>query len=171
MQSGSGGRAVDNLALVMAGGPVLLNTAGLDSARVSMKDYARIAFVIGVAPASGTDASAVTLKQSKTVADSPSTEKALSFSKVYKCGAPGTSDTLVETTVTNDTFSTSAAAALELWVIEVNQDDLDTDNGFDCVRVRMSDPGSVSTPAFILAIGYDARFPSDVSRKPSMIVD
>lgn len=164
------GRIIDNTKIVLAG-LGLLNSGGIAGDRFSMKNYSRVAVVIGLAPASGTDPSAVTLKQSKSVDNSPVTEKALAFSKMYKNGAPGTSDTLVETAVTSDTFSTSALAALELYVIEVDEQDLDIDNGFDCIRVDMTDPGSVSTPAFALYIGYEGKYLGGVDRTPSAITD
>lgn len=165
------GRLIDDTKVVLAGGPVLLNTAGIAADYFSMKNYKRCMVIIALTPASGTDVSAVTLKQAKTVDNSPATEKALSFTKVFKNGAPDTSDRLVETAVTNDTFNTSAVAAKELYVIEVMDTDLDVANDFDCFRVNMTDPGSVSTPAVVTYIGYEARNPADVSRAPSAIID
>lgn len=162
------GKLVENTKIVL-GGLALLNTAGLAGDYVSMKEYRKVAIIFGLAPASGTDVSAVTVKQAKTVDNSPSTEKALAFTTVYKNGAPGTSDALVEMAVTAGTFNTSAVAALELYVIEIDQADLDINNGFDCIRLAMADPGSVSTPAFCLYVCYGAKQKS--ATPPSAIVD
>ncbi len=163
-------KLIEAVKIVTMGGPVLLNTAGITGTRVSMKGYRRLALVISLAPASGTDVSAVTLKQSKTVADSPSTEKALSFTKMYR-QAIATSDLFTETAVVADTFNTSATAVAETFVIEVDETDLDINNGFDCVRVAMSDPGSVSTPATVLALLYQAKFETAPADQISAVVD
>lgn len=161
-------RMIDEMKIVPMGGPVLLNTAGITGTRVSMKNYSRLGILLQVTPASGTDAAAVTLKQSKTVADSPSTEKALSFTKVYKCVS---GDTWAEVAVVNDTFNTSAAAVAESFFIEVDENDLDVNNGFDCVRINVTDPGSVSTPATAVGYLYQAKIKSTPAIMLSAIID
>jgi archaellin len=161
-------RMIDEMKIVPMGGPVLLNAAGITGVRVSMKNYSRLGILLQVTPASGTDPAAVTLKQSKTVADSPSTEKALSFTKVYKCVS---GDTWAEVAVTNDTFNTSNAAVAESFFLEIDENDLDVNNGFDCVRINVADPGSVSTPAVATGFLYQAKFKSAVATQPSSIVD
>lgn len=162
------GRLVENIKVALSN-LALLNSAAFTGDYASFENYKRIAIIIALAPASGTDTAAITLKQSKTVDNSPATEKALSFTKVWKNSAPGTSDTLVETAVAGDSITTSAAAALELYVIEVMDTDLDINNDFDCVRVAVTDPGSVSTPAVVLMLGYEAKFAGPTP--PSMITD
>ncbi len=165
------GKLVENAKIVLLGGPVLLNTAGMTGDYVSFKNYRKWLLIFALAPASGTDVAAVTLKQAKTVDNSPVTEKALSFMRMFKNGAPGTSDALVDTAVAGDTFSTSAVAALEMYCIEVDETDLDISNGFDCFRLAVSDPGSVSTPAVAIGIGYGAKFKGPVDIMPSAILD
>lgn len=161
-------RMIDDMKIVPMGGPVLLNTAGITGTRVSMKNYSRLAILLQVTPASGTDAAAVTLKQSKTVADSPSTEKALSFTKVYKCVS---GDTWAEVAVTNDTFSTSAAAVAESFLIEIDENDLDINSGFDCVRIAVADPGSVSTPATAVGFLYQSKVKTSPANMLTSLTD
>lgn len=162
------GLLVENTKIVLSD-ILLLNTAGLTGDRVSMKGYKRAAVIIALAPASGTDVAAVTMKQSKTVDDSPSTEKALSFSKMWKVADATLADALVQTVVASDTFNTSATAKKELFVIEILDTDLDINNEFDCIRVAIADPGSVSTPATAIYVLYEAKFRA--ATPPSAIVD
>lgn len=167
------GKFVENAKIVL-GGLTLLNTTGLAGDYVSLKGHAKLAVILGFAPASGTDVSAVTVKQAKTVDGLPNmvdtdTEKALDFTRVYKNGDALASDALVETGVTAGTFNTSALAALELFVIEIDENDLDVNNGFDCVRVNATAPGAVSTPAFAAYVLYDAKQTSQDEGEELMI--
>lgn len=151
-------------------GALGLANAGITSGdRVSMKNYGRLAVILAIDPDSGTDVAAVTLLQSKTVDDSPSTEKPLAFTRMWKNGDTSLSDALVETTVSSNTFNTSNAAKRELFVMEVSADDMDVENGFDCVRIGVSDPGSVATPMAVLYVLYQSRYSG--STPPSAIVD
>lgn len=147
----------------------LLNSAAFTGDYVSLKNYESVEIIVGLAPASGTDTAAITLKQASDVAATG--EKALAFSPAFMHfnGAPGTSDALVRTAVVSDSITTSALAALELYVIHVDAASLDVANGFDCVRVHVTDPGSVSTPSFVLYILRHCRYAQ--ATPPSAILD
>ncbi len=155
--------------IVNGGGPVLLNTAGITGDLVSMKHYNHLTAIVSLAPASGTDTAAITLTQNTNVGNSPADTKALAFSWVWKNGATGTTDTLVKTAVVSNSVTTSALAANEMFVIEIDAADLDVANGFDCVSVNVSDPGSVSTPASIIYILSESRYKQ--ATPPSAIID
>lgn len=163
------GAKLAEIAKIVCGNLSLANALAIDSKYISMKNVERVAIVIGLAPASGTDACAITLKQSSSVANSPAVEKALSFTTVKKCTDFTTLDTLTDTDVTANSITTSAAAAKELYVIDIKASDLDVANGFDCLRVAISDPGSVSTPAFVLYIAHPIRF--GANDPPTLIAD
>ena len=162
------GLLVENTKIVL-GDVKLLDGGGIAGDRVSLKNYERCAVIIALDPASGTDVSAVTLKQSKTVDNSPSTEKALAFTQMWKTADTTLSDALVATAVVANTFNTSNLAKKEVFVIEVLATDLDIDNDFDCIRVDMADPGSVSTPAAVIYVLYNSRYKG--ATPPSAIVD
>ena len=155
--------------IVNGGGPVLLNTAGIAGDTVSLKHYNHLTAIVSLAPASGTDTAAITLKQNTNVGNSPADEKALAFSWVWKNGATGTSDALVKTAVTANSITPSGAAANEMYVMDIDAADLDVANGFDCVRVDVTDPGSVSTPASVIYILSEPRYAQ--ATPPSAIVD
>ena len=106
---------------------------------VSMKGHDRLTILISCANAGSASGAAVALKQAQDV--SATGEKVLGFEKVYANEDTGASDTLVETTVTSDTFDTDDADSTDLfYVIEVKAEDLDAENNFDCVRADIGDP-------------------------------
>lgn len=156
---------VQETKIVSGGGPVLLDTAGITGDYVSMKNYHHLTVVVGLTPASGTDTAAITLKQASDVAGTG--EKALDFTRAWRNPTSTSNDTLTET-VYASSITTSAVAAKELFVLEIDAADLDTLNGFDCVRANVTDPGVVSTPAFVLYILSGSRFAQEIP--PSAIV-
>lgn len=151
------GRLEQSVKPIVMGGPTLLNAAAITGDYVSLKNYRRVSIIIMLAPASGTDVSAITLKQAKTVENSPATEKELAFTRMLRY-TPATSEDPVETEVTGNTFNTSATAVAEMFQIDVDENMLDINNGFDCLRVHMTDPGSVSTPAVVLGLMYECKY-------------
>jgi hypothetical protein len=155
------------VAKIVAGGAGLLNSGGLTGRLVSMARFRRVQIQVYLKPASGTDPAAITLTQRKSTDESPTSEKTLPFTKARR-QRPGTSDDNEIISVSNNSITTSAAAAEELYTIDVDSDSLDVANGFDCVRANVSDPGSVSTPASITYIGYDAGYAA--ADPPSAVV-
>ena len=114
--------------------PGILATTVGDGDYVSMRDYTNLTIVLTVDNATTVTGTAVTLKQASDVAGTG--EKALAFSKVWANIDTGASDTLVETAVTSDTFTTDTTNAKNLkYVIEVFETDLDVAGGFNCVRI------------------------------------
>ena len=115
---------------------------------VSMKGYQKLAVAIIVDNGNTVTPSAIALKQAQAVAATG--EKALAFTKVWANEDVAASDTLVETTVTANTFDTDDTNAKNLlYVIEVDADDLDVDNAFDCVRADTGDAANT-----VLAVLY-----------------
>lgn len=105
---------------------------------VSLKDYQHFTAIITVLNATTVTGSAITLKQATAVAGT--SEKALSFAFVWANLDTAASDTLVKTAVTSDTFTTlSTNSKHAMYVIEVDAAELDTSNGFDCIRVGTGD--------------------------------
>lgn len=125
---------------------------------VSLKEYSHLTAIIVCDNATTVTGSAITLKQATDVAGTG--EKALAFSKMWANADVGASDTLVETAVSSDTFTTQAVNNKNaLYVIEVDAASLDVDNGFDCVRV-----GTGDATATVLSVVYflsGARYSGD----------
>lgn len=103
---------------------------------VSLKGYAGCLVKIFVDNATIVTGGAVTLKQATAVAGT--SEKALSFATMYANTDTAAGDTLTETAVTSDTFTTSTTDNKNLlYVIDIKADDLDVANGFDCIRADL----------------------------------
>lgn len=101
---------------------------------VSLKNYHKLTILVSVDNGATVTGSAITLKQAQAVANTG--EKALAFTKVWANTDIGASDTLVETAVSSNTFTTDNTDNKNLlYVIEVDPSDLDVANGFDCVRL------------------------------------
>lgn len=127
-------RLVDKLKFVTGIAPGVLATTVGDGDYVSMKDYTNLTIVLTIDNATTVTGTAVTLKQA-TLVDGTG-EKALAFDKVWANIDTGAADTLVETAVTSDTFTSDTTNAKNLkYVMEINETDLDVANEFDCVRI------------------------------------
>lgn len=127
---------VDKAKFVQGLAPITPSSS--EPAYVSLKAFRRMTIVIQVDNATSVTGSAITLKQATAVAGTG--EKALEFDKMWANEDTDASDTLVETAVTSDTFTTDDTDNKNLqYVIEVDADDLDSDNNFDCVRLGTGD--------------------------------
>lgn len=137
--------------------PADANGTALNGQWLSLKYYRQCTVVITQgAWAGGTPA--VTLVQAKNVAGLDA--KPLGFTKRYQqawnTGATG----YVESAVTNNTFNLpNTANQMHLLVIDAAM--LDTDNGFDCLRVELAAPGAFADQVTAIYLLSGARY-SDV---------
>ena len=130
------GKKLVDIVKFVQGSPIIgaLATTNGDCDYVSLKGHDRCTIVIAVDNATTVTGGAITLKQASAVAGTG--EKALAFDTMYANIDTGASDTLVETTVASNTFTTDTTDNKNLmYVVEVDAADLDVANGFDCVRV------------------------------------
>lgn len=115
---------------------------------VSMKGYQKLTVIIVQDNGTTVTGSAITLLQATTVA--AGSAKALAFTKRWTCADVGAGDTLTETAVTSNTFTTQTVNDKNsIDVIEIDADDLDADNNFDCVRA-----GTGNAANTVLAVIY-----------------
>lgn len=123
-------------AKIVLGSPIIgaLATTNGDCDYVSLKNFDRCTIVVTVDNATTVTGGAVTLKQATAVAGTG--EKALAFDTMYANLDAAAGDTLTETAVTSNTFTTLTTDNKNaIYVIEVKASDLDVANGFDCLRV------------------------------------
>jgi hypothetical protein len=119
--------------------------------RVNVKNYTRVAFVILVKNDTTVTGSAITLHQSKTLAGG--SEKALAFDKVFRNLDTVAGETWEEAAVASNTFTTLTTNSKEaIYVIDVETNTLDINDGFDCIRVGTGN--GVNTTISVLAIAY-----------------
>lgn len=132
------GRLIDNVKTVTGCAPAALTTTAGDGDYVSLKSFRYLRITIAILNGTTVTGGTITLKQATDVAGT--SEKALSFAKMFANTDTGASDTLTETAVTSDTFTTNATNGKKLlYQIEVRVSDLDINHGFDCVRVEVAD--------------------------------
>ena len=123
---------------------------------------------IGASRPSTVTGSAITLKQATAVAGT--SEKALAFTTYWSNIDTGAGDTLSEATASSNTFTTDATNSKNLmYVLEVDADDLDIDNGFDCVRVGTGN--ATAATVTVLYILSQPRYSGSVGDLPSAIID
>lgn len=139
-----------------AAGAALTTTVG-DCVYASLKNYRKATIVIDVLNATTVTGGTVTLKQATAVAGTG--EKALAFTRMLANVDVAASQALAETAVTNNTFTTDTTNSKRLrYVIEVDADMLDADNGFDCFRVDVT--GMASATGTVGYILWGARYSS-----------
>ena len=127
-------KLIDACKIVTGIAPVAMATTAGDADYVSLKGHSGVSVILSVKNGTTVTGCAVTLKQATAVAGT--SEKALSFTKVWANIDAGAADTLAETAVTSNTFTTDTTNSKDLlYVMEISAADLDIANGFDCVRL------------------------------------
>lgn len=126
---------------------------------VSLKNYGRCAVVFHKAAGSASEDPTITILQAKSVA--PSNAKALNFTTVYTkqgtLSAVGTW-TKVEQEAGNTYTNATASENEAVWVVDFKAEDLDLNNGYDCIQVTVADAGSVNQLAAIEFILHEPRY-------------
>lgn len=138
-------------------GVLLTSTLG-DCVYVSLKNYRKVRVTIDILNGNTVTGSTITLKQATDVTNSQSDEKALAFTRMLANTDVAASQTMVETAVTSNTFTTNTTnGKLLRYVIDVDSSTLDMANGFDCFRVDCT--GAANTLASCVSYDlYGARY-------------
>jgi hypothetical protein len=171
---------VEKSQIVQAFKPVALNSGAPTIDWVSLKEYGRCSVVLTKAVGTAGDDPTITLLQATDVTGTGS--KALTINRVDKKQAatdltavgqfttstpasPATHDTFNANTWTNSDLAEDAAVI----VIEVKAEDLDINNGFDCVSITIADVGTNAQLAAGLFVLHEPR--DQTVPLPSAIVD
>lgn len=150
--------------------PVAMNTAANTGDAISLKGYGRCAIVIFKAVGTAGDDPVVTLLQGTDVAFA--TNKALPITRVDKKQAAtnllavGTfTKSTPSSLATNDVFTvantwsnTDLAEQAAIIVIDVDANDLDADNGYDCIRASIADVGTNASLGTMLYFLHEPRY-------------
>jgi hypothetical protein len=139
---------------------------------IDMAFFSHVAFLIGVSnPGSGITTSAVTINQGITVAGTSS--KALTYNN-YFSGTGGyaaqtaASDVLTQTTGVSGTFNTATTVSKNfLYVIEVQDTDLDLTNGFNAIQLAIATGGGSVFDVHALCF---PRFAGNYAQNPSALI-
>lgn len=122
---------------------------------VSLKGYSRCCIIITGLNTTTVTGSAITVKQAQAVANTG--EKALAFDKVFANLDVTATDTLVETAVSSNTFTTDSTNSINfMYVIDILPETLDQANNFDCIRLGTGNATNATlTATYIL---YPAKY-------------
>lgn len=153
---------IEDAKIIWAAEPKNYTGAAMTAEYVSLKNYQRLTIIIQTGAWAGGTA-AVTLSEATDV--SASGAQALSFD--YMWSDEVTSGTLVKNTVTSNTFDLDTAN--KLYVIQVDADDLDIADGYDCVTAAIASPGVNADFYSVCYILSGAR--QHAATPPSAIVD
>jgi len=162
---------LEQMQIVSAILPLDLQTARVGDI-VSMKYYGRCAVVVFKGVGTASDDPTITLEQVQDVANTGSNAKALNFTRIdIKQGTQTGIGTFTKTAVASgNTYTNLTLAESEaIIVIDVKAEDLDVDNGYDCVRVSCSDVGNNAQLGCALYLLYEPRYATDPL--PSAIAD
>lgn len=151
--------------------PANLAAAASTGDAVSLKDYGGCVVVFFKNAGVATEDPTITLAQATDVAFG--TTKALTFTTIYTkqatvLTATGTWTKVTQTAAATYTEGTSGESAA-VWVIEFNAEDLDVDNGYDCLRATLNDVGDTAQYGCILYLMTKPRYPQ--ATLPSAIID
>jgi len=131
-----------------------LQTGANNGDYISLKNAKRVAIVFTSGVGTAGDDPTLTLQQATSVAGG--SVKALNIptgsafmkqaaTNLAAVSAWSTAATIATNTLTNDTSAEQSA----LWVVELTPDELDVDNGFDCIRATVADIGSNAQPGYL----------------------
>jgi hypothetical protein len=127
---------------------------------VSLKGYERAAVIVQVKNATTVTGAAIALKQATSIAGAG--EKPLAFDRVMRNLDTAAGDVLAEAAVSSNTFTTdNTNSKNQMFVIEVQAEDLDVDGGFDCIRADVGD-ATAATVSILYAL-FGAKFPTSKS--------
>ena len=150
---------VERVQICAGFGPADMSTAANNGDWMSLKDFDSCAIVFFKGAGTAGDDPTLTLKQATDV--SGANAKALDFTRVdYKQGtltALGTFTTVTQAAANTYVDLTSAESA-GIYVIEVRADELDVNNGFDCVQFSVADIGSNAQLGAALYLLRGARY-------------
>jgi hypothetical protein len=154
--------------------PVDMSVAANNGDYISLKNYKHVAVVLFKAVGAAGEPPTLTLQQAQDVSGTGA--KNLTFTRVdTKQAATNLQGTGQWTKVTqaaaNTYTSTNNGDKAALWVVEFDSDQLDTNNGFDCLRATVADVGATAQLGCLLYILSEPRFPTAPENMLSAIVD
>jgi hypothetical protein len=158
---------------IIEGWPIVdLQTAANTGDSVSLKNWEGCVVVFVASVGTAADDPTLTLEQSTVVAATDA--KALNFTTIYRkqaatsLASTGTWTVTTQTAANTYTNITSAEQDL-IWVVDVQTDEMDAANGFDCIRATVADVGGNAQLGYLFYIPYGPRYGQKTI--PSSIVD
>tara|TARA_R110002020_G_scaffold29444_2_gene92830 strand:- start:4367 stop:4879 length:513 start_codon:yes stop_codon:yes gene_type:complete len=155
--------------------PVDLQDGANNGDYVSLKNYKHVAIFFHSAIGTAGDDPTINLNQATDV--SGTSAKSLSvIDTIYvkqaatSLASTGTFSKVTQSAAATYTEATSAEEEA-MWVVEIDADELDVDNGFDCVQLTVADVGSNAQLGAAYAFLTEPRFPAAAENMLSAIED
>jgi hypothetical protein len=149
---------LDDHDIVVGQVPISVGTARTGDT-VSLKNWGRCTVVfIGDVGVSNEDVT-LGIQQAKSVA--PSSNKDLEFTRVdIKQGTLSSTGTWTKVTqaASASYTNTDAGGQQKLWVVDIKAEDLDADNGYDCIYATTTDAGTASALGCLIYILSEPRY-------------
>ena len=147
--------------------PIDMQTGANNGQWVSMKIASRVVCVLFKSAGTVGDDPVITLKQATSNAGAGA--KALTFTRARtKIGAiASTPQWTIATQTAANTYTPTSAASPAVIAVEIQQTDLDLNNGFNFVQVSIPDIGTNPQLGSAFYIAYGIRYPQNVT--PSML--
>ncbi len=141
---------------------------------VSLKNAQGVAIVFFKAAGTAGDDPTLTVQQATDVAGT-SAKNLSTITAVHKkqgtLTSVGTWTTSTQSAAATYVGDGTSAEEQAVYVIEIEADELDVDNGFDCINVACSDVGTNAQLGAALYILYGLRYASAPANLPSAIAD
>jgi hypothetical protein len=160
--------AAEEIQVVPAFNPVNIATAANTGDWVSLKNYRHLTILFMQGVGTAAEPATITVNQATAVAGTGT--KALTFTSWYKkSAATDLTGTGLFTKVTQAALNTAIIGVgaegdkATLVLIEINAEDLDVENGFDCVQASVADVGTGPAIGCMFYILSDCRFAPPVS--------
>jgi hypothetical protein len=135
---------------------------------VSLKDFAHVTAIVSFKNATTVTGSAIGLAQATAVAGTGT--KVLAFTEMWANIDDAASVAITKTAVVSNTFTTDATnSKTGFYIIEVDTDSLDRDNGFDCFQVTTGNATAATIEVSYILRG--ARYEGKASEFSNPLVD
>lgn len=126
--------------------------------RVNLARFHHVMVLIDVLNGTTVTGSAITLKQAQDA--SGTNEKALAFSRVWQNTDVAAGETLTQTNVSSNTFTTDTTNSKKLqYIIEVNAEELDANNSTPFNYFRVGTGDAANTTVNVEYILFPGRYP------------
>jgi hypothetical protein len=167
-------RILERLQIVEAFPVVDLSTAANDGDWISLKNYRRVLCVLAASAGTAGQDPTITLEQASDVAGTGAkalTAVTVGWSKIATTNLTGTAQWTATAQAVAATFTKTSAASDKILAVEILADQLDVDNGFDCIRMRVADVGANAQLGYGFYILADPRFPDAPENMLGAITD
>lgn len=154
-----------------------LQTGANNGDYVSLENYKHVAIVFASGVGTAGDDPTLVIQQATDVSGTSVKDLNINTSKVFRKQAATSlastgqwSDASGDASGNDLTNATSAEQSL-IWVVEFDADELDVDNGFDCIRATVADVGTNAQPGYLFYILSEPRYPAQPTSMLSALGD